>query len=286
MMESLEAILKAKGIPFCRIGNRIRCFPHVVNIAVQTGVRQLTDIPDDVYHDNVATTDPYLDALRADPVVQARDLVRVSRASQQRREEFQDTIKEGNTQKAFGDQPLPEAVLLQDVDTRWSSLYLMIDRVLELYQAVHKFLQRPRQDAIKHYALSREALEVLQDVREFLQAPHMVQEVLSAQKTPTLSMALPGYEKLIVLLRLLRKKLPRIAHGIDASIRKLEEYLGRSRETKIYVIAMGMTCSHSLTLTLTISLVINPTMKIEWLRKNWGERDGNEARKLLRDTVR
>lgn len=95
---------------------------------------------DPMEYDESANADLYSDptythALRGDPVGQTRDLVRVSRASQQRREEFEDTIKDGNKINAFGDNtPLPEAALLQDVDTRWSSTFIMIDRVLELYQ--------------------------------------------------------------------------------------------------------------------------------------------------------
>ena len=99
---------------------------------------------------------------------------------------------------------------------------------------------RPHQDAIAHLRLRQVTLNLLQDIREFLQAPHLVQEILSAQKTPTLSMALPGYEKLLVLLRLLKRKLWRIEHGIDASISKIEEYLQKARgENDVYVVAIG-----------------------------------------------
>lgn len=138
-----------------------RCFPHVINIAVQTGVRQLTTPPEDApdpYPDNIAqedsfwasTFDPeqyaaarnerlardaiYRVALQADPIAQARDMVCACKASGRRREEFQDTIRKGNRDKTFGEEPLPEAVLLLDVDTRWSSIYVMVDRVLELNQ--------------------------------------------------------------------------------------------------------------------------------------------------------
>ncbi|KAH9829308.1 uncharacterized protein C8Q71DRAFT_694193, partial [Rhodofomes roseus] len=100
-------------------------------------------------------------------------------------------------------------------------------------------LKRPNQESIQHHRLPQTTLELLRDIREFLHAPHMVQEVLSAQRTPTLSMALPGYEKLIILLRLLKKKLWRISHAIEASIVKLEEYLGKARQTDIYMVAMG-----------------------------------------------
>ncbi|KAI0649965.1 hypothetical protein C8Q79DRAFT_923408 [Trametes meyenii] len=44
MLEDLEQLLRAKGIPFHRTGNRIRCFPHVVNISVQHGLDALTQV--------------------------------------------------------------------------------------------------------------------------------------------------------------------------------------------------------------------------------------------------
>lgn len=304
MMEELERVLRAKGIRFSWIGNRIRsvafslcyfgqfigfdrCFPHVINIAVQTGVRQLTAPPEnssDPYPDNIADEDPfwasnfdpeqyaiarnerlardeiYCLALQADPIAQARNTVHASKASGRRREEFQDTIREGNKNKTFGEDSLPEAVLLLDVDTRWSSIYVMVDRVLELnqviyslqrirapkieilteyLQAIDEFLKRPNQESIAHLRLRQATLDLLQDIRQFLQAPHLVQEVLSVQKTPTLSMALPGYEKLLVLLRLLKRRLWRIEHAINASICKLEEYLMKAHENDIYVVAIG-----------------------------------------------
>lgn len=54
-----------------------------------------------------------------------------------------------------------------------------------------------------------------------------------------LSLTLPCYEKLIVILKLLRCKLMKIAHAITASIEKLEEYLTKSRKTRIYAIAIS-----------------------------------------------
>lgn len=44
-------------------------------------------------------------------------------------------IREGNEAGGFGDPPkkLREVGLLKDVDTRWSSLFKMIDRFLEMY---------------------------------------------------------------------------------------------------------------------------------------------------------
>lgn len=121
-----------------------RCFPHVVNIAVKAGLKKLTKLdPSDedidsapsrtqVLHNN----EEYLAVLKEDVVSSARSLVTACRASGQRREDLQNTISEGNDDGGWGDPPRPlrNVVLLRDVDTRWSSIFRMIDRVLELYE--------------------------------------------------------------------------------------------------------------------------------------------------------
>ena len=66
-------------------------------------------------------------------VAAAGHLVVVIRASGQRREDFAMVISDGNKAGIFGPEGLREVVLLKDMDVRWSSTFLMIDRVLELY---------------------------------------------------------------------------------------------------------------------------------------------------------
>lgn len=82
-------------------------------------------------------------------------------------------------------------------------------------------------------------LQVLTDIRRFLQVLHLVQEIVSAEKTPTLSYVLPLYEQLLVMLKDLAKELPKLSLGINATIRKLEEYFNMSRRTRLYGLAMG-----------------------------------------------
>jgi hypothetical protein len=107
-------------------------------------------------------------------------------------------------------------------------------------QAIKVFLEQPKHDDISHLAITPLGLKVLADIRRFLYFPHVVQEIVSAEKTPTLSIVLPIYEDLIVMLKNLRTELPEIAHAISASITKLEEYLVIARRTKVYALAIGM----------------------------------------------
>lgn len=68
---------------------------------------------------------------------------------------------------------------------------------------------------------------------------HSIQELASAEKTPTLSIILPLYEGLIEMLGLMKTTLPNLCHIIDVSLRKLREYVDKARGTRIYALAMG-----------------------------------------------
>ncbi|KAJ7790430.1 hypothetical protein B0H14DRAFT_2396434 [Mycena olivaceomarginata] len=252
MMEQIQHELLVLKIPFDSEGNRIRCFPHVINLAVKAGLAALVDLPiysPDIVLDSGDMPVPealinnveYWDALMLDPVGAARKLVTAARASGQRRENFEATIVAGNEAGGWGDPPerLRVVGLLKDVETRWSATFLMGDRVLEQYLAIDKFLNAPEQEDIAHHSFDAMTLRVLQDIRRFLEIFHLVQEIVSAEKTPTLSVVLPLYEKLIVMLNDLAKELGEISHAIKASVEKLEEYLAVSRRTKIYSLAMG-----------------------------------------------
>ncbi|KAF4618018.1 hypothetical protein D9613_012860 [Agrocybe pediades] len=134
MMGDLERLLEKMGVPFQAEGNRFRCFPHVINIAVKAALRELSvsapaltdaeDVPR-IFEQNENDSD-YEDALNSDVVAKCRSLVTACRASGQRREELQATIKEGNKSKHYSKE-IPEKELLRDMDVRWSSTYLMID---------------------------------------------------------------------------------------------------------------------------------------------------------------
>ena len=92
---------------------------------------------------------------------------------------------------------------------------------------------------IAHLAVDNTKIQVLSDIQRFLYVFHVVQEIVSAKKTPTLSLVIPLYEKLIALLNRLKTQLPKLEHAIMALVWKLEEYLAKSQKTKIYGLAMG-----------------------------------------------
>ncbi|KDQ51979.1 hypothetical protein JAAARDRAFT_139390, partial [Jaapia argillacea MUCL 33604] len=68
--------------------------------------------------------------LQNNPIGCCHDLVTACRASDEHRTDFQKVLKQGNESNLF---TLPQNELLQDVDTRWSSMLLMIGRALKLH---------------------------------------------------------------------------------------------------------------------------------------------------------
>jgi hypothetical protein len=159
-MEAIEELLQATDIPFCRHSNRIRfvtvvyyryrakyllsfnrCFPHVINIAVQT---ILNELEENSYDPIIATSadslNPsselveYATAVQSDPVGRMWQIVATCRKSRQRREGLQKLIATGNDTNAWDPDTNNRLVqLLRDCETRWSSTFNMIDRFIELY---------------------------------------------------------------------------------------------------------------------------------------------------------
>ncbi|CAA7271021.1 unnamed protein product [Cyclocybe aegerita] len=266
MMEQLSDELELLGIPFDKDGNRIRCFPHVINLAVKAGLKELTELPlfdQDILDleasaqstpsfssDPLQNNPEYRDALESDVVASVRKWVTACRSSGQRREEFEETLHKLKTIDATM-KKLRLVGLLKDMDIHWSSTFRMIDRFLETHP-VSKEMIKNNPD-LSQYEFTEMEISVLADIRYFLYVFHVVQELVSGEKTPTLSLVLPMYEKLLVMLKDLRLQIPELSHAISVSSTKLEEYLNLSRRTRIYVLAM----------------VINPTIKFKWLEENW-----------------
>jgi hypothetical protein len=100
-------------------------------------VKELKEHPEMSFSDvDLSTTsaeecERYSTALQADPIGKGRSIVTSLRSSGQRRADFLTTIKEGNTEGIWKLRPVQ---LLRDIDVRWSSLYGMVGRVLELYE--------------------------------------------------------------------------------------------------------------------------------------------------------
>lgn len=109
-----------------------------MNIACQTILKELKDNPRTPVL--ASSSDPskeshltqYANTLAEDPVGLTRDVVSACRSSGQRRADLKKLIIAGNASDLWNE-PLPVLQLLRDCDTRWSSTYLMINRMTTLY---------------------------------------------------------------------------------------------------------------------------------------------------------
>ncbi|KAL1760660.1 hypothetical protein FB107DRAFT_202611, partial [Schizophyllum commune] len=228
-----------------------RCFPHVVNVGAQTGLEVLkkpslcydygVPLPTELLNDN-----SYYYALELDLVGCLRRIAVWIRVSSQRRIDLKAIIKDGNAKGRWLNaekiaELIPVLNVLRDVDTRWSAVFLMIDRVMVLYRAIHELLHMEKyaDTEAATLALSETQLDALEDVRLFLSVLHMAQELVSGQKTPTLAYVLPAYALLIETLDDLKTKLCKISHVIEVTKQKLEYYMSKALCTEAYALSMS-----------------------------------------------
>ncbi|KAI0660766.1 hypothetical protein C8Q70DRAFT_1044080 [Cubamyces menziesii] len=248
MMVALEALLTREGIPFHHEGNRIREEEHARHRA-------------------------YADTLASDPVQKVRDLVTALRQSGQRRNELHQFIVDGVASGRWKDHPqgwqIKPLQLLRDCETRWSSTFLMIDRVLLLYPAISDFLAHPSRADLARYLLTPNQLAVLTHIHQVFEVSHQAQQLVSSEKTPTLSLVLPAYELLIDSWRTLCQQYPELAPYISLGIAKVEEYINKSRRSRIYALAMA----------------VNPMMKLSWITEQWSEDEHMSARDWVIDAL-
>src|SRR6266481_1734617 len=125
--------------------SQYRCFPHLVNVAVQAILKMITDISlskDGAVCHEVPSTQghTFVEVLGHNPIACGHAVVRACHSSGQCREHLSQLIIEGNIKQTFGpsDEPVevPNLALLCDVDTRWDSVYLMICH-LRVLRPVH-----------------------------------------------------------------------------------------------------------------------------------------------------
>lgn len=117
--------------------------------------------------------------------------------------------------------------------------------------------------------VSHKQYEILQDLSAVLSVLHHAQQLLSAERTPTIALALPVYEAIIQALRRLRSVFPELEHAITPGISKIEDYVEKTRDVPVYALAMA----------------INPALKFEWMRKHWSALERERAVIAVKDRV-
>ncbi|KAF7347428.1 HAT family dimerization domain-containing protein [Mycena venus] len=247
-MAFLEIELCKRKIPFRKLHRRIRCFPHIVNLACKAILGAITNMDfaasgaADFVPGPAAPPRTILDAIARDPVATVRTSVRVIRASSLRRQYFSEVLKALQ---------MKDLQLLRDVDTRWSSTLIMIDRAILLREVIDKFLSNTEFQDLKKYKLNDKEWEALEAFKRILAVPHAFQQRLSAERTPTLGDALPAFEAMISQWEKQQVRHPETAHIVQQGIDKLESYRDRVEDVPAYV----------------LSMLINPAVKLSWFEK-------------------
>jgi hypothetical protein len=137
-MKELQGLLRAREVEFDASDNRIMCFPHIINICCSHVIDAFSEIDFPSISASFEGYEEYITAISHNPIARARELVRVMRASGQRRKAFELVIEDGNQKNYFIDRASGKSVrvcqlqLLRDVKTRWDSVYFMLHRLREL----------------------------------------------------------------------------------------------------------------------------------------------------------
>lgn len=101
-------------------------------------------------------------------------------------------------------------------------------------------MSQPALSEHTHRLFKPKEWEVLHHIHQILEIPHHCQELLAAEKTPTLSMVLPTYETLVLLWQELAKAIPELSHYIGLGVAKIMEYVSKGHQSRIYALAMSM----------------------------------------------
>ncbi|KAI5896313.1 uncharacterized protein SCHCODRAFT_01093448 [Schizophyllum commune H4-8] len=226
-----------------------RCFPHVVNLACKAVLAAITDL--DFARPNAGPFVPT--ATHRDAIAIVRTAIRAIRASSLRRAYFEEVIaalKQKNMQ------------LLRDVETRWSSTLLMVERAILLRAAIDKIM-RETPELNKYRLQPHEWLEL----EQLQKVPHAFQQILSGEKTPTLCNAIPSFERMARRWEQLKTELPGMSSVIDRGLDKLEEYRDKTDVVPAYVMAMCKVPFLRSNLHLTYLVVVHPNIKLKFFEE-------------------
>ncbi|KAG8753668.1 hypothetical protein FRC11_007210 [Ceratobasidium sp. 423] len=229
-----------------------------MNLAVQSVIKSLSESAK-VFRDSAEgpiddKTEAYLQALESDPIELCRASITACRSSGLRKEGLRKIIADGNGLGRFRlPGPNGQRYTIPEVE-------LLRDAVVE-----YAFRNRDAQIPV----LSHQQYEALQDIVTVLSIPHSAQELLSAEKTPTLALAFPVFESVIQTWEQLAQKIPELGYAIGCGIHKIREYVSRTQQARVHTLAM----------------VVNPALKLEWITQHWSPYDRHHAYEVVRDEM-
>jgi hypothetical protein len=108
---------------------------------------------------------------------------------------------------------------------------------------------------------------------------------MSKEKTPVLSGSIPAFEMMITAWSKLSATQPRLKPFVDIALSWAEKYYAKTHRTKAYIIAM---CKHGylfVSYNAEFHLVINPSVRLSWMKKHWSAARVKAAEKIILETV-
>ncbi|KAF8638777.1 hypothetical protein AX14_010153, partial [Amanita brunnescens Koide BX004] len=240
---------------------RLRCHAHIINLATQAFLAAHSKSQHYDPSDPEKTVTECRGSQR-DEVGLVRAICIKERSSAQRKELFKRIQLRDEDGHVPSKRPKQ---LLMDMKVRWSSTYVMLERADSLKEEVDYFVrclgiqEKDTDKARKLLTMQLTAAEWERVGRllNLLGHAEKAQQAFSSDQGPTLHLALPALEALHKAwsTRVSRIQYLDFQDGLNAGIDKIVDYYQRSADSDAYIMAM----------------LLDPTQKIEHIRKYWGE---------------
>lgn len=106
---------------------------------------------------------------------------------------------------------------------------------------IEAFASRPKQAGgeLPALVLNQAKVCVVRHVCEVVEIPHLAQELLSSDRTPTLAFSLPVYDTIVTQWEAKQQQYPLLSPCIQVGIAKLKEYIAKTQESRVYAFAIG-----------------------------------------------
>ncbi|KIJ30377.1 hypothetical protein M422DRAFT_71012 [Sphaerobolus stellatus SS14] len=272
MMVDYQYLLRDRNIHFDALDSHVVCFPHTLHLAVTA---MLDAVTSSTARENVTApftspvAEPFdpdmqslVEALRRDPVAMARDATNNIRMSQICRNEFLSLIEMGNQKKRWtqvDDNGVEQPVILnvvipyRDSSNRWGSGYLSNTRFTYLRQPLTYYMEK-RPEVFKN-RLTKYEWTVLEDIRDILEGPFILQEQMCIERTPMLAGSLAAYESVITALQRSHDK-PKyfyLQEMLSAGIEGMQANYDDRRYSRLLILA----------------ILVHPALRLKWFASRW-----------------
>ncbi|KAJ8092262.1 hypothetical protein PM082_024093 [Marasmius tenuissimus] len=237
MVAELEAKFIAKSVPtdFTAEQHHIWCFVHILHLACTAIIEAANESGLAKNYTNVQREKDKLS--KEGIILHVCDIVCQARASGVCRRNWEEILVK-----------LEVAIkqLLCDVNTRWGSVYYMIDRLLELHNCLIDFILDYKYTDIK--PLMAPELVLAEQVKEVLGTGTAFQQSLSTDKTPTLCDYLPNIHCVITRWTTQQQLYPHLSDAIQQGINNMKEYQDKISTVDVY----------------SLALILHPNQKMKW----------------------